>query len=91
MKEARLKIAMSNIICEIDRRCFDITHPMPDDTSVILDKLGAMARIIEHTSTAVLNMSTGEGKLEDVENVLDYISKERIREYEEEKSKHARG
>ncbi|MCR5568512.1 MAG: hypothetical protein K6G31_04475 [Paludibacteraceae bacterium] len=87
MEQARYRIALSNIVSEIDRRCFDITHPIPDNGAEVVDKMETMKRIVEKAHNAVLNLETGIGTVGDLEDVMDFINKERIREYEKERQR----
>lgn len=86
MEDIRYRTALGNIVCEINRRCHELTHPIPDDHDTALKQLDAMQRILERTSIAIVNLDTGYGKLEDLEAVQDFINQERIREYEDQKA-----
>ena len=82
MEDIRYRTALGNIVCEINRRCHELTHPIPDDHDTALKQLDAMQRILERTSIAIVNLDTGYGKLEDLEAVQEYINQQRILEYE---------
>jgi len=46
MGQADFNITFSKVIAEIDRRCNEITHPVPDDVKVIERKLMTMGKIV---------------------------------------------
>lgn len=82
MEQARIKIAVSNIIAEIDRRCFDITHPV-DDMSVVKKKVMAMRDILDQALKEI-EQSDITGEARHLENVVSYIKQIRIQEYGEQ-------
>lgn len=86
MEDIRYRTALGNIVCEINRRCTELAHPLPDDHDTAIKQLDAMQRILERTSIAIVNLDTGYGKLEDLEAVQEFINQERIREYEDQKA-----
>lgn len=83
MEQARIKIAVSNIIAEIDRRCFDITHPVNDDMSVVKKKVMAMRDILDQALKEI-EQSDITGEARHLENVVSYIKQIRIQEYGEQ-------
>lgn len=87
MEDIRYRAALGNIVCEINRRCHELTHPIPDDHDTALKQLDAMQRILERTSIAIVNLDTGYGKLEDLEAVQEYANKEKIKGYEDQKTR----
>ena len=86
MEDIRYRAALGNIVCEINRRCHELTHPIPDDHDTAIKQLDAMQRILERACFAIVNLDTGSGKLEDLEAVQEFINQERIREYEDQKA-----
>lgn len=86
MEDIRYRAALGNIVSEIDRRCHELVHPLPDDHDKALKHFGAMQRILERACFAIVNLDTGSGKLEDLEAVQEFINQERIREYEDQKA-----
>lgn len=82
---------MGNILCEIDRRCVELTHPIPTDKSKVLSRLITMRIILEHTETALQEVLFGGEDLSMLETVNEIISKIRIKEHhEDEKAEGAR-
>jgi hypothetical protein len=61
MGQADFNVTFSKVIAEIDRRCYEITHPVPDDIKVIESKLMTMGRIVSMLQES-LPMSADCGK-----------------------------
>lgn len=61
MGQADFNITFSKVIAEIDRRCNEITHPVPDDVKEIESKVKAMGKIVSMLQET-LPMSADCGK-----------------------------
>lgn len=61
MGQADFNITFSKVIAEINRRCNEITHPVPDDVKVIERKVKAMGKIVSMLQET-LPMSADCGK-----------------------------
>lgn len=61
MGQADFNVTFSKVIAEIDRRYYEITHPVPDDIKVIESKLMTMGRIVSMLQES-LPMSADCGK-----------------------------
>lgn len=82
MEQARIKIAISNIIADIDRRCFDITHPVSDNVEENLKRLRNMRTILERTIGVMEDALFEADCAEGLEIVVTEIKQMRIYEYE---------
>lgn len=90
MEQARIKIAISNIIADIDRRCFDITHPVSDDVEENIKRLRSMRKILNITIDAMEFARNDRyydmHMAERLEIVVSEIKQMRIDEYENEET-----
>lgn len=53
MGQADFNITFSKVIAEIDRRCNEITHPIPDDIKVIESKIETMRKLVDMMQEAL--------------------------------------
>ena len=83
MEQAKFKIAISNIVAEVDRRCFGLTHPVPDGISEVRQELWVMKEIIDN---AIMALNFEEDGVSHLEKVEAWIKQRRIQEYEDEKA-----
>lgn len=86
MEKARFNAALGNILCEIDRRCVELTHPIPDDWKKVAKKLRKMEEILEHTNDAMACIVQQGGDVQMLETVVEIINKIRIKDYADEKA-----
>lgn len=84
MEQAKVKIAISNIIADIDRRCFDLTHPVPDDVEYILKMLSTMEYILRRTRSIMELSLYDDGLAEYLQDIESEIKQIRINEYGEQ-------
>lgn len=53
MIQAEFNITLSKVIAEIDRRCNELTHPIPEDIKVIESKVRTMGKIVTMLQAAL--------------------------------------
>lgn len=78
--EIKFKIKISAILSEVERRCQELTHPVPDDTHEVAEKMEGMAGILIRAFRAIYGM---EGDLDDVIHMIQ------TKKYGEEKNEEA--
>ena len=75
MEQADFNITFSKVIAEIDRRCNEITHPIPDDIKVIESKIETMRKLVDMMQEALAMYAANKQWEEYVETKLKEIKK----------------
>lgn len=83
MEQAKFKIAISNIVAEVDRRCIGLTHPVPDGIAEVRQELWVIKKIIDN---AIMALDFEEDGVSHLEKVEARIKQLRIQEYEDKKA-----
>ena len=81
MIQAEFNITLSKVIAEIDRRCNELTHPIPEDIKVIESKVRTMAKIVTMLQSALAFADTDAKKWKEyVESNLKELKKDEDQE-----------
>lgn len=81
MMQAEFNITLSKVIAEIDRRCNELTHPIPEDIKVIESKVRTMGKIVTMLQVALAFADTDIKKWKEyVESNLKELKKDEDQE-----------
>lgn len=81
MIQAEFNITLSKVIAEIDRRCNELTHPIPEDIKVIESKVRTMNKIVTMLQAALAFADTDAKKWKEyVESNLKELKKDEDQE-----------